>query len=183
MCIRDSLVKGHYIRFGFDNNGIIDEVTYLGDEQVAVQSLVSFIGLAQTFLNKLDTRFASGLIPNIAEFLSENSAIALYHEFFSEFRHKIKNEILNHHSVADVVEKSVRHAKKGEYLTKNLFDDIKTHVDEEVVETIQKATLDFISKNLNHLPMYYVPGEEFKQSIIGRAESSTSLQNLSVLMH
>ena len=77
------------------------------------------------------------MIPNIAEFLSENWAIGLFHEFFSEFRHKIKNEILNHQSVVDIIDKSIRHAKKGEFLTKGLFDDIKTHVDDDVVESIQ----------------------------------------------
>lgn len=42
------------------------------------------------------SRFKNGLIPNIAEFLSENWAIALYHEWFSEFRHITKTEMLKH---------------------------------------------------------------------------------------
>ena len=58
-----------------------------------MQSLVSFVGLSETYLNKLDSRFKNGLIPNVAEFFSENWAIALYHEFFSEFRAKMKKEI------------------------------------------------------------------------------------------
>jgi hypothetical protein len=59
-----------------------------------VQSLVSLVGLSETYLNRLDDRFKDGLIPNITEFLSENWAIALYHEYFSEFRHLLKNEMI-----------------------------------------------------------------------------------------
>lgn len=29
------------------------------------------------------------------------------------------------------------------------------------VKAIQEETLEFIKTNMNHLPMYYIPGEEF----------------------
>ena len=74
-----------------DNNGLIDSVSYLGSEGVVVQSLMSFVGLSATYLNKLTSRYQHGLITNISEFLSENWAICLYHELFSEFRHYTKN--------------------------------------------------------------------------------------------
>lgn len=75
--------KGHYIKFNIDPNGIIEAVSYLGSEEVVVPSLNSFIGLSVDYLNKITKRNDSGLIPDIAEFLSENWAIALYHELFS----------------------------------------------------------------------------------------------------
>jgi hypothetical protein len=87
--------SGHYLRFQIDNNELIDSVSYLGDEEVIVQSLMSFVGLSIRYLNKLTERYEHGLIPNISEFLSENWAICLYHELFSEFRHYMKNEILS----------------------------------------------------------------------------------------
>jgi hypothetical protein len=93
--------KGHYIRFDFDNNGLIKEVSYLGTEQISVQSLNSLIGLSETYLNRLIERSAHNdpnkvnLIENLTEFLSENWAIALYHEWFSEFRHGLKMKLAN----------------------------------------------------------------------------------------
>ncbi len=52
-----------------------------GKEAVSVQSLISFVGLSEKYLNRLDQRFKSGLIPDICEFLSENWAMGLYHEW------------------------------------------------------------------------------------------------------
>lgn len=86
--------KGNYLAFNFDNNGLVDSVTFMGSEQVSVQSLIGFVGLSERYFNKLDTRFNNKLIPDVSEFLSENWAMALYHEWFSEFRHLTKTEIL-----------------------------------------------------------------------------------------
>lgn len=62
--------KGHYIKFIIDPNGIIEAVSYLGNEEVVVPSLNSFIGLSVEYLNKITKRNDAGLIPDIAEFLS-----------------------------------------------------------------------------------------------------------------
>ncbi len=32
----ENLVNGHYIRFAFDNNGLIDTISYLGSQEVEV---------------------------------------------------------------------------------------------------------------------------------------------------
>lgn len=49
--------------------------------------------MSATYLNKIMKRNDHGMIPDIAEFLSENWAICLYHELFSEFRHYIKKSL------------------------------------------------------------------------------------------
>lgn len=60
---------------------------------------MSFVGLSEKYLNQLRTRFKDNLIPNISEFLSENWAMALYHEWFSEFRHIVKNELIQRENI------------------------------------------------------------------------------------
>jgi hypothetical protein len=52
-----NLVTGHFIRFLIDNLGLIESVTYLGNEEVSIQSLLSFVGLSESYLNKLDQRY------------------------------------------------------------------------------------------------------------------------------
>lgn len=64
-------------------------------------------------MNRLDDRFKDGLIPNITEFLSENWAIALYHEYFSEFRHLLKNEMILKDSVRELMEETIKKIRKG----------------------------------------------------------------------
>lgn len=77
--------KGHFIKFTFNRIGLIDSVTYMGSEPVVLQSLWSFVGLHENYLNTLTARYEQGIIPNAVEFLSENWAIALYHEWFGDF--------------------------------------------------------------------------------------------------
>jgi len=41
----------------------------------------------------LTERYAKGIIPNVVEFLSENWAIALYHEWFGDFCLRMRTAI------------------------------------------------------------------------------------------
>lgn len=85
--------KGHFIKFTFNKIGLIDSVTYLGSDPIIVQSLWSFVGLHENYLYKLTSRYDAGIIPNVVEFLSENWAMALYHEWFGDFCLRIRQGI------------------------------------------------------------------------------------------
>lgn len=105
--------KGHYIRFSIDSNGIIDSVSYMGNEQVVVPSLMSFVGMSITYLNKIIKRNDHGMIQDIVEFLSENWAICLYHELFSEFRHYIKKSFSNSPVAERISNRAAERASEG----------------------------------------------------------------------
>jgi hypothetical protein len=66
----------------------------MGDQELILQSLWSFVGLHENYLNELTSRHEAKIIPNVVEFLSENWAMALYHEWFGDFclrmRHSLK---------------------------------------------------------------------------------------------
>lgn len=91
--LNDESGKGHFIKFTFNSIGLIDSVTYMGSEEVVLQSLWSFVGLHENYLNNLTSRYERGIIPNVAEFLSENWAIALYHEWFGDFCLRMRQSI------------------------------------------------------------------------------------------
>lgn len=95
--------KGHFIKFTFNSIGLIDSVTYMGDEEVVLQSLWSFVGLHENYLNSLTERFQNGIIPNAVEFLSENWAIALYHEWFGDFCLRMRQGIQGLDDVQNVI--------------------------------------------------------------------------------
>lgn len=80
-----SNTDSHYIKFTFNNYGLVHSVTYFSQEAITVPSLWSFVGVSETYLNQLSSRFEAGIIPDIAEFLSENWAICLYHDWFKGF--------------------------------------------------------------------------------------------------
>jgi hypothetical protein len=43
--------KGHWIKFTFNSIGVIESVSYMGSEEVVLQSLWSFVGLHENYLN------------------------------------------------------------------------------------------------------------------------------------
>ena len=60
-----------------------------------------------------------------------------------------------------ILEKAFETTKNGEGIKREQFDDLRKHMDAKTVKMIEDETLEFIKVNMNHLPMYYIPGEEF----------------------
>lgn len=149
--------KGHYIKFSIDPNGMIEYVSYLGSENVVVPSLASFVGLSIQYLNKVCKRNDNGLIPDIVEFLSENWAICLYHELFSEFRHYMK-KLMSSNPVAERFNnRAAERASEGGYCDSSFMKAIKDLLPADIVKEVREGSIEFIKLNKNHLPMYYTP--------------------------
>ena len=74
--------------FSFLQNyqGKISSITYLGKEELHAESLWGLVGLSATFLNHLVQRQADGDIPDIIEFLTDEWAVALFHDRFMDFQ-------------------------------------------------------------------------------------------------
>ena len=51
--------------------------------------------------------------------------------------------------------------KNGEGVTRDEYEDLHKLLDPKTIKMIEDETLEFIKVNMNHLPMYYIPGEEF----------------------
>lgn len=153
--------QGHFIQFTFNSIGLVDSVTYMGKEPVVVQSLWSFVGLHESYLNELTSRYEQGIIPNVTEFLSENWAIALYHEWFGDFCLRMRQSVQSMAEVQGILEQAFEASKHGEGITREQMADFRKRLDPKTVRIIQDETLEFIKTNMNHLPMYYIPMREF----------------------
>jgi len=158
----DEAGKGHFIQFTFNSIGLIDSVTYMGTEEIVLQSLWSFVGLHENYLNSLTSRYEKGIIPNVVEFLSENWAIPLYHEWFGDFCLRMRQSVQGMVEVQGVLEKAFETTKNGEGIAREQMDEFKKMLDPKIVRMIQDETLEFIKTNMNHLPMYYIPNKEFE---------------------
>ena len=126
-------------------------MTYLGTEEISVPSLISLIGLSETYLNRLDERFKSGLIENLAEFMSENWAIALYHEWFSLFRHSLKIKVSEEESVAKTLEEFNQFIEKEGFLNRKHLNERTSELDEELRQKmrVSLALLTFRTRLLS----------------------------------
>lgn len=153
--------KGHWIKFAFNSIGLIDSVTYMGSEEVVLQSLWSFVGLHENYLNSLTSRYPAGIIPNVVEFLSENWAIGLYHEWFGDFCLRMRTAVRGLADVQEILHTAFEATKRGQGLTRDDLHKLKKNLDDKTIRMIEDETLEFIKTNMNHLPMYYIPGQEF----------------------
>jgi len=153
----DKSGKGHFIKFTFNSIGIIDSVTYMGSEEVVLQSLWSFVGLHENYLNSLTSRFEQRIIPNVVEFLSENWAIALYHEWFGDFCLRMRQSTQSMADVQAILEKAFESTKNGEGIKREQMEEFKKMVGKNTIKMIEDETLEFVKTNMNHLPMYYIP--------------------------
>ena len=135
----------------------------MGHEEVVLQSLWSFVGLHENYLNELTERYENGIIPNAVEFLSENWAIALYHEWFGDFCLRMRQGI----QALDDVQRIIGHAfdktsKERKGISRDMIKQLSGMLEAKTTRMIEEETLEFIKTNMNHLPMYYIPGQEFK---------------------
>jgi len=128
--------KGHFIKFTFNSIGQIDSVTYMGSDEIILQSLWSFVGLHENYLNQLTSRFEKGIIPNVVEFLSENWAIALYHEWFGDFCLRMRNNLQQMSDVEAVLKKAFEQTKNGQGITREEMEKLLGSVDPKTVNMI-----------------------------------------------
>ena len=133
----------------------------MGSEEVILQSLWSFVGLHENYLNRLTSRFDEGIIPNVSEFLSENWAIALYHEWFGDFCLRMRERAQRMDDIQAILQQAFDTTTNGEGISRERIKEFRKMVDPATVRMIQDETLEFIKTNMNHLPMYYIPNKEF----------------------
>lgn len=134
----------------------------MGKEEVILQSLWSFVGLHENYLNSLCSRYEQGIIPNVVEFLSENWAIALYHEWFGDFCLRMRKSAEDMDEVQTILKKALEVSRNGQGISREDMQEFKGMLDPKTVRMIQDDTLEFIKTNMNHLPMYYIPQREFE---------------------
>lgn len=129
---------------------------------MVVQSLWSFVGLHENYLNQLTSRFENGVISNVTEFLSENWAMALYHEWFGDFCLRMRQGIQGMEDMREILKKVFDESENGEGISRERMKELKKLMNDKTIQSIEDETLEFIKVNLNHLPMYYIPGDEFE---------------------
>lgn len=149
--------KGHFCRLTLDNFGKVDSISYLGGEELQVESLWSLVGLSETFLNHLYVRWRDGDIPDIVEFLADEWATALFHDRFMDFCHQIKLEMLSQEEVKTIINKALDSVNPKEGLSRKLLAQIRAQLPKDSVKAMQDHLLDYLRENTNHLKTYFLP--------------------------
>merc|ERR1712054_442186 len=72
---------------------MIHSIVYLGNQLADEQNWICLIGLPESALNNLASRFDENIVPDLPGFLRQNWAMALYHDRFSDFRMAMRQEL------------------------------------------------------------------------------------------
>jgi len=149
--------RGHFCRLAIDGFGKVDSITYLGGEEIQVESLWSLVGLSETFLNHLFVRWRDGDIPDIVEFLTDEWATALFHDRFMDFCHQIKMEMAQQKEVKDIINNALRGMNLKAGLSRRLLAQVRAQLPKESVKQVQDHLLEYLRGNTNHLDAYFDP--------------------------
>merc|ERR1719161_1634413 len=122
---------GHFCRLTVNKMGKVDSITYLGGEELQVESLWSLVGLSETFLNNLYVRWKDGDIPDIVEFLTDEWAIALFHDRFMDFCHQLKMEMGAQEEVKNLINSALEGVDKKTGLSRALLAKIRSQLPQE----------------------------------------------------
>lgn len=107
----------------------------------------------ENYLNELFARYDVNLVEDIPEFLSENWAVAIYHDNFSKLVIKLKTIIQD-----DNLESIINNILNNNLtLNRENLKNIIKNVSELSLEKIEYELIEFLRENKNHLPFYYIP--------------------------
>jgi len=135
-----------------DTQGIIHSIVYLGSQPVEEQNWMCLIGLPETALNNLASRFDENIISDLPSFLRQNWAIALYHDRFSEFRLAIREELEKDEDFVSALSRACSNLENSqEQMDVSVFLSALPPGKHGIVRTRLR---DFIHTNKNQLEMY-----------------------------
>ena len=145
------------MKFTFNNFGIIDSIIYFGRTKINYHSIVSLVGLHENYLNELLSRYEIDLITDITEFLSENWAMALFHDNFSKLVIRLKNIIQDKEEIQDIQNIINTVVDNNLSLDRETLKTLLKDISENTQKKIEMEIIAFLEENRNHLPFYYIP--------------------------
>ena len=148
---------GCYLKFTFNGFGIIDSITYLGQIKISYQSIMSLVGLHETYLNDIISRYDMKLVDDVPEFLSENWALALYSDNFSKLIIKLKNLLQEKEEINQIQTIIDSVVNNNLSLDRNTLKNFLHNISEDTKKKIELEILNFLSENRNQLPFYHIP--------------------------
>lgn len=146
-----------FLKFSFNTFGTIEEITYYGRLSVSYNSLISLVGLHETYLNDLILRTEVSLVEDIPLFLSENWSMAIYHDNFSKLILKLKSVILEKENLEELQNLINQVNTSKQELDRNYISNIVSSVSPDIKKKIEIEILQFLYENRNHLPFYHIP--------------------------
>merc|ERR550514_1114455 len=121
---------GHFCRLTVNKMGKVDSISYLGGEELQVESLWSLVGLSETFLNNLYVRWKDGDIPDIVDFC-----------------HQLKMEMGVQEEVKLLINRTLETLDLNNGLSREMLSKVRTQLSSDAVKQMEDRLLEYLRKN------------------------------------
>ena len=96
----------------------------------------------------------------MSEFLSENWAMALFHDNFSKLVIRLKNIIQDKEEIQDIQNIINTVVDNNLSLDRDTLKTLLKDISENTQKKIEMEIIAFLQENRNHLSFYYFPGNK-----------------------
>nr|XP_022903114.1 cilia- and flagella-associated protein 61-like [Onthophagus taurus] len=151
-----------YFKIRIDRYNTIEMLQVLSKKKIDTTNLYHLWGKHESLLNNLILRYDMGLIEDLFDYFTQPSIYALYHDRYAILNQEL-NEILT--SLSDtpgtsVIEDVIEKIEKNHYqkITNDQFNKMMVKLkDSDYFKEMENKVIEFLSKNMNYLPMYLTP--------------------------
>jgi len=151
-------MSGQYVTLQLNQWGRLDSITFLGFDELDVDSLWGLVGVSEGYLNNLHDRWSAGSIPDIVEFLADDWAIAYFHDRFKKFSLSLDKDVAA--ELGPLIE-TVCQSDDWRGITPELLSSIESKVPPESIKLIQQRLVEYLRESRSHLKEYFLP-EDWK---------------------
>uniref|UniRef100_UPI00398F1531 cilia- and flagella-associated protein 61 n=1 Tax=Pristiophorus japonicus TaxID=55135 RepID=UPI00398F1531 len=152
---------GNYFQIYFNQYSMVESITCLSLEPLAVSNYICLYGQHERLLNNLCSRFDEGLITDLYSYLKEPWCLCIYHDRFMDFKQEVRQIVESKKvNVNAPIEELIRQIAEGELLMpENAKAFLETQFEEDGYQKlIERSLLNYLSYNRYQLPMFAWPG-------------------------
>ncbi|XP_019642271.1 PREDICTED: cilia- and flagella-associated protein 61-like [Branchiostoma belcheri] len=159
--ITGSVEGGDFFRLHINQYRTVETITCYSKQPIENTNLICLYGVHERYLNNLVSRFDEGLIKDFYSYFQEPWCLAIFHDRFSDFRHEVREILLNRPTTdEESLEEQVRQMIDEDLVLskeqrRHLVDNFK---DSGAKRSVETRLLSYLSYNYYHLPMYAKPG-------------------------
>jgi adenylate kinase family enzyme len=156
-----------YCRVVLDVHRRVVGITYLGAQPIEDRNIAGLVGLQEAYVGSMEHFFDKGAIPDMAKFLRDDWAVAIYHDRFRSLCATISDQLSGNEEVQTLlndVEKAIVSGNtkltESNLLRKSLIGVGGEKLSYKTKKTIEAELLKFLRDNRTLLPHFCLPTSE-----------------------
>ena len=153
-----------YCRIVLDVHRRVASITYLGAQPVEDRNFAGLVGLQESYLNSLEHFYDKGTIPDLAKFLRDDWAVAVYHDRFCALCLSLSDKLESSEEVQkllgevkEAIASGNTKLSESNLLRKSLIGTGGEKISYKTRKSIESELLRFLRDNRQLLPFFCLP--------------------------